>query len=84
MPKREKKLRREGRFDELSDARTAEFVVRGIDRAEQQLADLLPDLQSLARYDDMISMTYCLQLLKLLKKRYRRRADGVAWEEDAC
>lgn len=82
MPKKEKKLRREGRFDDLSDARTAEYVARRFESIETDLADMLPDLQSLGRYDDLTTVGVCLQIVKRLKKRYRKRADGFVWQDD--
>lgn len=82
MPKREKKLRREGKFDDLSDARTAEWVSRRLEGIEADLGDLIPDLQSLGRYDDMTSLSCCMQLVKRMRKRYRKRADGVTWADD--
>lgn len=82
MGKKEKQLRRERKFDEQSDARTADFIMRRLDGIESDLSDLVPDVQTLRRYDDMTTLAHLLCNVKRLRKHYKKLADGFSWREE--
>jgi hypothetical protein len=84
MSKKARKLRREKKLDERCDKRSADFVVRQLQTIENSLADLIPDMQSLSRYDDITYTSLCLGVLKRLRKGYKKIADGQTWRDEDC
>lgn len=81
MSKDERKIRSE-KADERCDRRTADFVARQLEGVEHSLADVVPDIMSLGRYEDTATVGWCLQVLKRLKGQYRKLADGHSWNDE--
>ena len=82
VSKKERKRRKKlAKLEERSDRRTADFVVRRLEEIQTELGDLIPDLQTFEHWCEIAQMTFVLRLLKEIRKKYRKIADGHSWEE---
>jgi hypothetical protein len=83
VSKKNKKRRRKiAKFQERSDRRTADFLVRRIEEIQTELGDLIPDLQTFDHWTEIAQTTYCIRMLEEIRKKYRKVADGHVWKED--
>jgi len=82
MGKRDKLSKKDRKFDERSDARTADFLARRLETIRDEVGDLIADAQSLRQFDDVTTLGCSVQWVERLRKKYRKRAEGYSWEED--
>ena len=83
MSKKARKRRRKlAKLQERSDRRSAEFVLRRLDELQAELGDLIPDFQAFEHWCEIAQMSYVLRLLKEMRKKYRKIADGHTWQEE--
>jgi hypothetical protein len=83
MRKKERKRRKKiKKIEERSDRRTAEFVMRRIEEIQTELGDLVPDLQTFEHWCEIAQLTFVIRLLKEIRKKYRKIADGQTWQEE--
>ena len=84
MSKKDKKRRRKvAKFQERSDRRTADFLVRRLEEIQTELGDLIPDLQTFDHWSEIAQLTYCIRILVEMRKKYRKVSEGHAWDEDS-
>ena len=83
MSKKERKRRRKlAKVQERSDRRSAEFVMRRIEEIQTEMSDLIPELQVFEHWCEIAQISFMLRLLKDIRKKYRKIADGHTWQDD--
>jgi hypothetical protein len=87
MKKKKRKKLEKLRKEELkscehrSDKRTAEFVARRLGGIQEELSDLIPDLRTFEHCDEIETVSWSLQSLQRIKRKYERFTDRGIWED---
>ena len=71
------------RIEELerqSDKRTAAFVVRSLDEAREQLADLIPDINTFDHFAEADDLSWIVRRLEAVRDKYQAFVDTGEWE----
>ena len=83
MPKKYEEKKKNRKWDERSTQRTAEFLVGRLDAIQDDIGDLIAEFRALDKFDHIILAACAVRWLKEIRKKYKKIADGVTYEEEA-
>ena len=77
--KQERKKRT--KWDERSDKRSAEYILRRMDTIKEDLGDLIAEFKAFDQYDHVLLGAHCIRIMDGMRQKYRKIADGQPWQE---
>ena len=82
MSKKKKTQRKQRKWEARADRRTAQWLARRFEEVQEELGDLVPDLQTFGHFRQISTLSWSIEWLKGLQKKYQKIADGEAWEDE--